>query len=61
MVKMKMVTPLGDMDIACSTRLQPNSTRKEYVAYATGQASYISSLALRLQLIGFIQLWYRRL
>tara|TARA_B100001750_G_scaffold177679_1_gene145930 strand:- start:103 stop:2334 length:2232 start_codon:yes stop_codon:yes gene_type:complete len=27
-------------DIACSTRLQPNSTRKEYVAYATGVAEY---------------------
>ena len=36
--------PIGQYkDIACSTRLQPNSTRKEYVAYATGQASYISS------------------
>ena len=36
--------PIGRYrDIACSTRLQPNSTRKEYVAYATGQASYISS------------------
>ena len=30
-------------DIACSTRLQPNSTRKEYIAYATGQAQYTSS------------------
>ena len=27
-------------DIACSTRLQPNSTRKEFVAYATGVAEY---------------------
>ena len=27
-------------DIACSTRLQLNSTRKEYVAYATGVAEY---------------------
>ena len=27
-------------DIACSTRLQINSTRKEYIAYATGVAEY---------------------
>ena len=27
-------------DIACSTRFQPNSTRKEYVAYVTGVAEY---------------------
>jgi hypothetical protein len=30
-------------DIACSTRLKPNSTRKEYIAYATGQAQYTSA------------------
>ena len=30
-------------DIACSTQLIPNSTRKEYVAYATGVAEYMSS------------------
>ena len=27
-------------DIACSTRFQTNSTRKEYIAYATGVAEY---------------------
>jgi len=29
-------------DIACSTRLQANSTRKEYIAYSTGVAEYKS-------------------
>ena len=29
-------------DIACSTQLLPNSTRKEYVAYSTGVAEYIT-------------------
>ncbi len=29
-------------DIACSTRLQTNSTRKEYIAYSTGVAEYKS-------------------
>jgi len=30
-------------DIACSTKLIPNTTRKEYVAYSTGVADYITS------------------
>ena len=30
-------------DIACSTRLIANTTRKEYVAYSTGVAEYIST------------------
>ena len=29
-------------DIACSTQLLPNSTRKEYIAYSTGVADYIT-------------------
>ena len=30
-------------DIACSTRLIENTTRKEYVAYSTGVAEYVST------------------
>ena len=30
-------------DIACSTKLIPNSTRKEYKAYSTGVAEYLTS------------------
>ena len=35
--------PIGSYkDIACSTRLLPNSTRNEYIAYSTGVANYVS-------------------
>ena len=30
-------------DIACSTQLVPNATRKEYKAYSTGVAEYLTS------------------
>ncbi len=30
-------------DIACSTRIIPNTTRKEYIAYSTGVAGYTSA------------------
>ena len=35
--------PIGTYkDIACSTKLIPNSTRKEYIAYSTGVAEYLT-------------------